>query len=405
MLALTAFTARLYYLFRSTAYKTFLFDDPKSYWDNAVLIAENRPPNFYLYHLFPTFYSLFLAGLHRLLHGFHLDAWKLEISLGFQALLVSAAGYFVYRIAAAVLKSHWAAMGASAAFLFSYPAVFMNSLVMPDNFSVPAVIAACWLLLFPAQTLLTSAAAGILFGAAAAAKPSFLLMGIVFAGWILLIKDTRRLARVFCFCLCCAAVLAGTVLFNRNISGGKLTALGANGGINFFQAYCRPSLVRSKSAEGGSWVRAPLAIGQKKEEFVTDVPFYKQSYFYREGLACIRREPNVLWERAPLIKEFISGRFIPEPFAKPLGFDWGMRIHRLALTVCLGSVLLYVFIPFTRDRRKMLFLLGIAGVYLATICLLSTPERRYFFPAEFVLYTAFFGLFPSIGAARKRSTP
>lgn len=180
------------------------------------------------YYIGPA-YAYFLAFVYKIF-GVHLYAVLLvQIVLGaVTAALVYVLTRRLYsRVAAAVAGGIW---------VFYLPAIFFDTQILPASLMLFLVTASLWLLAVALDLgrrwILTGAAAGVLFGAAALARPNLLLFVPALALWPLVRRvPVGRAVAVFALPV---VLVAGAVTIRNKVAADEWVAISSQGGVNFF---------------------------------------------------------------------------------------------------------------------------------------------------------------------------
>ncbi len=232
------------------------------------------------------------------------------------------------------------------------------------------------------------AAAGVMLGLSAVARPNVLLFGPAAVGWLLVLhRGAWRRALVCCAWLtagCLAAVLPVTI---RNyVVGGEFVLIASQGGLNFYIGNNPESDGRTAIAPRGAldfWgsydhaiAEAELALGRKlKASEVSD-------YYYDRGWEFIRTQPSLAlaltWLKVRLFWTsweiannkniyFWTARFAPVMKWLPVSFGIVGPLGLLGLVLCWrrralelfplwGFVLVYMasIVPFFCNKRYRL---------------------------------------------------
>ncbi len=180
------------------------------------------------YYIGPA-YAFFLALVYKLF-GVHLYAVLLV-----QIVLGAATAALVY-VLARRLYGPLAAAIAGSVWVFYLPAVFYDTLVLPASLMLFLVTASLLLLAvaldFGRRWFVAAAAAGLLIGAAALARPNLLLFVPALALWPLLRRvPVWRVVAVFAVPV---VLIVGGVTARNKIVADEWVVVSSQGGVNFF---------------------------------------------------------------------------------------------------------------------------------------------------------------------------
>ncbi len=362
------------------------------YWYDSLRLAFGSHPYLSQWGGFAPFYKYyFLAPFFRMLYsdGHLSDALSLIILSNL--LLYGISSYVFYLMAQRLISNKAIALMALMFYAFSYLAVYVNALVLPDSLAISMEVISTGIVI-----MTTGAAwvllAGLLLGIAIAAKPFFLLYGFIFMWYVFSKNDQgNRAWKVMIFTLALVMIPLMTLRDNYLISNGKLKSLAAIGGSNFFQGWGRVGVIKSVSPEGNDSRISPGALDEPNwRPFQVKEPWYHQGYFYRLGLGSILRDPGVLLEKIFWFKKFFWGILGPR-----LDYPWGAKQIlpvaggiSYAMFVSLG--LLCFFMKRGPDSRTLLFLYFLLASFFIFIYAFGLPERRYFLTIEFLVIALFF---------------
>lgn len=200
------------------------------------------------YYIGPA-YAFFLAFVYKLF-GAHLYAVILaQIVLGATtaALIYVLARRLYGRLAAAVAGGVWA---------FYLPAIFYDTQILPAALMLFLVTASLLLLVvaldYGRRWLVAAAAAGLLFGAAALARPNLLLFLPALALWPLLRRaPVWRVVAVFTVPV--VLIVGGVTVRNKAVAD-EWVVVSSQGGVNFF--------IGNNAKAPGSFMPPPGTIGR-----------------------------------------------------------------------------------------------------------------------------------------------
>jgi len=383
---------KVYYIFHFTSYLFSVNFDMASYWHGAFERAWGDKFSFNQFGLCPAFPIYLFAYFLQLMNGLGILNDSLQLMIFLNVLLHGISSYIVYLIVYRLTVRKAIAFGALIVYLFSYTQLYMNALILPDNWGTPFLIIVIWIIGFCELNIFSIIGAGLLLGVAISAKPSFIILSTVFVWWVYStnVKE-NKLLRAFLLSISILLVPVMTVLENYHISQGKVASLSATGGVNFFQGWAKVSNVSSESS-GSGWLYSPGARDELYwKPFNTQEPWYNQGYFYKQGLEYIYQHPLVLLEKITWFKNLFFGFFAPTLSEQPEGYYQIMPVAQWILYIMFLSLWILCFLDFRWACDKTIyFLFSILGIFLLTIYLCGMPERRYLSYCEFLIVILFF---------------
>ena len=135
----------LIYVFEYTNYSTYLSSDMGGYWKRATVRYEGKLFGFGQFVVWAPFYHIFLSYLFKIIDLLNLTHARLEAVLIFNILLSGYAVYCLYNIAYSILNHRLFSLLITFTYAFSYPIIYLKSNILSENFAIPLLIIAIWL--------------------------------------------------------------------------------------------------------------------------------------------------------------------------------------------------------------------------------------------------------------------
>lgn len=400
-MAVVAFVVVAGYVFWLTPYQEFIFSDMKNYWTQAMKRLAGNEFDDSQFVAWPPMFHIVLAEIFRILKNIGLENWiRIETPLVLNVLIFSASVYAVHRVAARWFDQAWLVLLVSALYAFGFPALYFNAFLLGENIGGPLLVIAISILL-RRNTWTWVVASAVLFGLATIIRPSLGPYGLAFVAF-LLARDglTRRFiaqAAVFTAVFFALVTLASAEV--SRISGGRVNALSANGGLDFFIAnsdYHRVDL----SYDGWHFFVVVPAQSWKPENgvFYTNVPFYKQDYYFSLGWQAVQRNPMRLLYNVGELRNLFFADMLPSRYDAP-GFrfwrpvwDWFKFLMFVPLGLFFWARRDVLAGHNGRERHATFVMLSsILGVTFV-VSFIFTGEPRYTYTIIFVFYLLFFKL-------------
>ncbi len=383
------------YIFNFMAYRDSLKGDMAEYWFDSVRLAFSSQVYLTQWGGFAPFYKYFF--LVPLLHWLN-SVGSISSSIYFIVLsniiLYSLSSCVFYLMAERMIVNKILSLTALIFFSFSYLAVCVNALLLPDTLAISLTVMATGIIVLQVNRV-SCFLGGLLLGIAVAAKPFLFVFSPVFIWYILSKSGKKDLAwKVIVFTVAMVIVPLLTVRENDLISHGKLKSLAAIGGSNFYQGWGKVGRIKTFSTEGKDSRYSPGALDEPKwGEITVYEPWYHQGYFYQLGLRSIVQDPGVLLEKLLWFKKLFWGVLGPSLRKNPPGFYKIIPfVENTSYLMFLSLGGLWIF-----NRRKacsidvhMIFFL-MAAFFMA-IYAFGLPERRYFLNIEYLVILLFFVL-------------
>jgi 4-amino-4-deoxy-L-arabinose transferase-like glycosyltransferase len=269
----------------------FIFSDMAIYVAGARRLAEGvelgrydafRPPGT----------SLLLAFPMKLLGTGPAGLWGGAV---LWCLLSSLTPLFMWRLARLLLTPTAAAL--TAFFCAVWPLFISYGAFFSSETPLTALLTGALWLAYRAQQasgrarLPLGLLAGLLAGGAVVTRPQALLNVLVVA--VPLLVSFRRQRLVLAGITTGMGLLILGVVWHNTSAAGKLTGISENGGVTFFLGHCDVHRVYTFNpvTQRQTWIASPVAVQLRRGRVyrIEDHFQWDQSFFYQQGLACIRR--------------------------------------------------------------------------------------------------------------------
>ena len=270
----------------------FLYSDMGSYIERAQRLAAGGPLwRIDAFH--PPGTHMLLAAPMKLFGTGSAGLWAGAV---LWCVLSSLIPLFTWRLARLLLTPAAAAL--SAAFSAFWPLhITYGAFFTSEIPSLALMVAALWAgyraireqgkLAFGLGLL-----AGVLAGAAIGSRPQWILNLMVLA--VPLLLRFRRQAAVVAGIVIGTTVVLGGVLLHNSVVAGKLTGLSENSGVNFWMGHCDVRTVTTNDPRQNVFFTFSLPVAIQLERGgiynFNGRLAWDQSFFYRIGLQCIRRD-------------------------------------------------------------------------------------------------------------------
>jgi hypothetical protein len=393
--AVLSLCALLLYVFACTPYRDFLFSDMAKYWDSAMERLNGKPFEDAQFVAWPPLYHIFLAESFRVLRWLGLEEWvRLETALCINILAFSVSVYALQRLAVQWFSRPELVFITVMLYAFGFPSLYFNAFLLSENLGAPLVVIALALVAHK-QAWWAVATGGLLFALAVIVRPSFGPYGLAFVLFYLVRhgmswKFVGR-AAVFSAAFFAAVLLASAEV--ARISGGKVFGLSANGGLDFFFTMSNYHKVDTRY-DGWHFMVVVPALSWEPENgtLYTDVPFYRQGYYFRQGWEFLKHNPVRLLRSFEHMGHLFFADMLPSRADAP-GFGFWIPVwdwFKFGMFLTLG---LYAWMWRRLGERKPEFVLMISTVLLALIVsAVFTGEPRYTYALLFIFYLLFFKL-------------
>jgi hypothetical protein len=409
LLAVLSFVMLVLYVFFWAPYQEFLFSDMKKYWTSAMSRLEGGGREFDepQFVAWPPIYHIILGELFRVLRAIGLENWvRLETALMINILAFTASVYALQRLTVQWFERPELVLITMLLYAFGFPAWYFNAFLLSGNLGIPLMIVAFSLVVHKSSW--GSAVLGaLLFGLAALIRPSFAPYGLAFVIYYLalyriswkFIGRAAAFSGVFFF-----MVALGSAEVSR-ISQGKVAGLSGNGGLDFFIAMSHYHRV-DVSYDGWHFYVIVPALSWKPENgsFYTDVPFYKQEYYFEQGWKFIQHDPLLLVENFGHLRNLFFADMLPTRWDAP-GFTFWRPVWDWFKFIMFLSLGLYCWVWRYLGTRLPAFTLMISVVGLTLlVSFIFTGEPRYTYSIIFVFYLLFFKLLEILSPNWRRWT-
>jgi 4-amino-4-deoxy-L-arabinose transferase-like glycosyltransferase len=292
---------------------------------------------------------------------------------------------------------------------FHYLAISYSGYFLSENWLSITLMTAC--LAFAPERPLMCLVAGALLGLGAWAKPPTFLLTLLWAAWLL---RRRRWSSA-------ALTVAGTLAIVLPISllvsvrTGRPSFISTNGGQNFALGYCPIKTIAfsipSKHEQSSFELPVVTQRAERGEvEGTWPTAYYHErftnsGFYFRTGLACIRRHPGhaarmVFLHLADTFAGLPWSSVIPWPDSGDYAGQWSLgsiRVKRPYHLLAQGSNLFvsYVVLPLAlfggwRARHRtgtwVLVVLPMVAMLASTVAFIADPRFRV--PYDFCLFVA-----------------
>ncbi len=397
VIAVAAFIFKIIYVFYFTSFQDSVRNDMAVYFVGAFRHNWGDAMSLSQFAIFPPFYIYLLGFFLQAVFYLGLYSYALHSTIIFHAALHCISSVFLYRMVLRISGGRYAALITHFFFCFSYTALNLNALILPDNLATPLLIIVMSVLVTEDYRKPALFGAGLLLGVVVAAKPSFILFIPIFLWYVYSRQSGKENGVMTVFAAGLIGVLFLAAIENYHISNGKLAGLGVNGGVNFFQGWGRVKKITSEPPDGNFWVYSPGAWDEPNWKAInTKEPFYNQGYFYRRGLAAIAEDPSVLIKKIFWFKKIFFGILGPFLTQLPAGFAKLMFVtDSILYLMFIAGLFSALLIRRVSSQREIDFFLYLIGVFFVSVYLIGMPERRYLSYIEPLITALFF-----IGASR-----
>ncbi|MBI3307002.1 MAG: glycosyltransferase family 39 protein [Candidatus Omnitrophica bacterium] len=404
LLLLISFAAKVLYILSLSGYEHHLFADMSGYWEraNSLYRGDIFSPKQWVLHPPLTHFLIFV--LFKVLAFFRLFGERLPATLILFAFLSTCAAGWVYRIIFETAGSRRLAFWGTFCYAFSFPIFYYNSVILSENFAIPFLTLAAYLILQNDKKHLWLS--GMMLALATGVRPNLGIIVVPFSFYLLWDQNFSKnsLPALSKFLFGFLIILLLLAAENSYISKGVVKSFAPNAGTNFFIQQCKPQrLVSTSKAYGPVFIQHP-AFSRYPENgiFLTERPFFDQNYFFKKGWECIRAHPAGLLENFVLLKAFWAGPFFPV-LRNSFGFQELTPIFKWIHFLMLFSLLFAFFIPGKRSPwfGKLILLVSIPIFTLAGSYFVGM-EGRYLIPCLSLIYAAFFIFLPQMRKMRIR---
>lgn len=379
---------KLFYVFKLTAYPTFLFSDCWGYWSRAQerfagnIFSENQ------WNIMPPGYHIILAEMFKIINFLGVFRYKLEIILTVQIILCSLSVYALYRIALMTVHDHLVALMAAGTYAFSFVIVFFKAFILSENIAIPLVILSLYFLF--KDKLAFFIVSGILLAVATWVRPWYIILFLLFTCYLVFDKNNWSIKskKTLSFTLPFIIITILAIAENGYISKGKIRGLDANGGIAFYLALAKPHLITFHSPDGGyTYFSPPNTLDHPEYGNIdTTVPFNNNKYYYELGASYIKKNPLVLLKKFIGLKDMLFSPLFPNTpnakwFSQLVGPSRWIMFVMLLFSLMIGTV----FKSGRADNAKLWLLVSIP-IGLLTLNYFFNTEYRYFYAFAFVIH-------------------
>lgn len=395
MAALLSLAALVGYVFLWAPYADFLFSDMAKYWDSAMSRLQGGEFEDSQFVAWPPLYHIFLAELFRLLRWAGLEGLvRLETALCINIAACAVSVYALQRVAAHWFERSEFVLITVLLYGLGFPSLYFNAFLLSGNLGMPLMICAFALVVLRHHWWAV-AAGGLLLALGVIVRPSFGPYGLAFVLFYLARYGIswRFMGRAAVFsAVFFAAVLLASAEVAR-ISKGKVFGLSANGGLDFFITMSNYHRIET-AYDGWHFVVVAPALSWEPENgtFYTDVPFYNQDYYFRQGWQFLKRDPMRLFRSYEHMSHLFFADMLPSRVDAP-GFTFWIPLWDRFKFVIFLTLGLYAWMWRRLGARKPELVLMISTVALTlVVSAIFTGEPRYTYAILFIFYLLFFKL-------------
>lgn len=393
--ALLSLTVLSGYVFLWAPYTEFVFSDMAKYWDSAIARLQGGEFDEGQYVAWPPLYHIFLAELFRVLSWLGLSALvRLETALFINIMAFAISVYALQRVAGQWFARSEMILVTVLLYALGFPSLYFNAFLLSGNLGMPLMICA-FALVVHRQQWWAAAVGGLVLALGVIVRPSFGPYGLAF---VLLYLARHGFSRQFLgrAALFSGAFFAAVLLASAEvarISGGKVFGLSSNGGLDFFITMSNYHRIET-AYDGWHFVVVAPALSWEPENgtFYTDVPFYNQGYYFRQGWEFLKRDPMRLFRSYEHMSHLFFADMLPTRLDAP-GFSFWIPLwdwFKFGMFLTFG---LYAWLWRRLGARKPEFVLMISVVALTLIVsAIFTGEPRYTYSILFIFYLLFFKL-------------
>ncbi len=388
LLILSASTIiKIIYVFFLTEYHLYLVSDMGGYWDRALQLYNGDVTSINQWAIWPALYHYFLAGIFRVIDLFNFTNYRLEIVLLINIALSTFSAYVIFLIVKKITNKNSIGLIATTLYAFTFPLIYLNAFVLSENLTTPLTIFAIWFLI-KSDKYRDIIISSLLLALTVGIRPVNGLFGLIFFLYILFRNKNLKenLLKGITFSILFFVVIGIVVLNNYNISGGRVTGLSANGGLNFFFAMAKPFGIKTRFDNYYYVIVPPINVDSPTQEyFETTVPIYNQSYFFGLGLKAIEDNPKVLLENIVKMDSLFFGPLLPSaPTA--FAFDQLINIAKLFnyIVFIISGFIIFIKKDLLSKKNKLLLVL-LPLLTFVTLYIFNL-EQRYLYSFLFIIY-------------------
>lgn len=375
------FLLRIFYIFNFTTPEKYLFSDPGGYDARALFMAQDQYIASSTY--WAPFFHIFLSFIYRPLVWLDLESWRIKIDVVLFAVFYTIAFWCIYQIAKK-LFSQKTAFIILAALIFWWPFIFFNSLIMSENLFFLLFFFGLYVLIEKPKSSINGILLGILWGLALLTRPIFAPTAALFLLWALIEKIGWKY--LLSFAASAGLMVILMMAFNFNYTKGLEKSISSNGGVAFAMTWCDAKFIGFRHNNYVFVFGPPANINYPDSKgFWTDVPFENQSYYYKMGTDCIKKNHWRLVDNFSSVMKLFDSAFFPADI-NVFGWDWLRSFFKNATNLLFFTsmiTLLLPQIPFSKNMedKKYFYLMGLIVLSLLLSAYgQSVGEERYFIP-------------------------
>jgi len=288
------------YTFYWTEYHNYLYGEMGQIWQMAAqsFYKGDTEPGQWL--LWPPTAHIVLSWIFKILYLFDLYQYKLEAVLGLNVFVSSFEVLLIYLIAFKVLASKTYALFVSFIYAFFFPLAYLNAFVLTINPALFLYMLSIVVLLYADRDTLKLFLSGMILGLSVSFKPAWLLSVVPFVGYLILKEKHLKENLVSTLSMMAGFVLVVffVIVNNNAISAGRLKALSANEGIEYYLSMCKKYQLISLGDEYN--ITYSPDIARRRPELgtaITKKPTYEQLFFYKKGAECAAKNTYTFKDR------------------------------------------------------------------------------------------------------------
>lgn len=363
----------------------FIFLEPQKYirylpghnYNRAMSFA--RGESIFYPDVWSSFY-FFVGSLYKILMTLNLIDIKIYVLVIINLLLSSISVVYIYRISKNIFSRNIALI-TSLIYIFYYPTIYLNSLIMSENLFIPFLLAFIYYYLFKFKGI-SKLLSGFYLGIALLCRPILFPFIPFLILWSVLFKKGKQLFVLIPTII--ILIVAG--LINQKVSTDHIFSVGTNGGVNFAMTQCRfKKLQYNGPKKLKFYFTPPIFWNTNNPEKHSTVPFTNQAYYYQMGLKCLIDHPDRLLSNLVYIKNIFYSLYYPD-----IPKD---NLHKTQLVVWkwvgMVSYLLFLTYFFVKQQKKHIsyyvFFVFLFSSLILAVYFANPGEERYLSSYYFAL--------------------